>query len=190
MSWQEQDMVQALQALRSGGTILYPTDTIWGIGCDATNEQAVEKIYAIKKRSDKKAMIILLADERDIMQWIAAPDPEIFDYLDQLKKPTTIIFEGALGLPDNLIAENGSVAIRLVKDPFCKHLIKRLGHPVVSTSANLSGYPFPVNFPAVETVIREGVDYTVKYRQNEGAFQKPSALVQWRAGEQPLVIRE
>lgn len=190
MSWLEEDMAQALKALRSGGTILYPTDTIWGVGCDATNAEAVEKIYRLKKRTDKKAMIILLADERDIMQWIAAPDPEIFDYIDQLQKPTTIVFEGALGLPDNLIAENGSIAIRLVKDPFCKHLIKRFGRPIVSSSANLSGYPFPVNFQAVVSEIRIGVDYAVQFRQNEGAFQKPSAIVQWRSGESPLVIRE
>lgn len=190
MQWKEEDMAEALSVLRNSGTLLYPTDTIWGIGCDATDALAVDKIYALKKRTDKKAMIILLADERDIMQWIAAPDPEIFDYLDKLQKPTTIIFEGALGLPDNLIAENGSIAIRLVKDPFCKHLIKRLGRPIVSTSANISGYPYPVNFQAIDKDIRAGVDHVVQYRQQELALHKPSALVQWRNGEEPLVIRE
>lgn len=190
MHWKEEDMVAALTALRNGGTVLYPTDTIWGIGCDAADAKAVDKIYTLKKRTDKKAMIILLADERDIMQWIAAPDPEVFAYFDQLQKPTTIIFEGALGLPDNLIAENGSVAIRLVKDPFCKHLIKRLGNPIVSTSANISGYPYPVNFQAIDKEIRSGVDYVVAHRQQELTLHKPSALVQWRSGQEPLVIRE
>ena len=154
--YSEQDIQSALQTLRYGGIILYPTDTIWGIGCDATNEVAVQKIYELKQRPDHKSMIVLLAAERDLLQYIAAPDMEVFNYLDSVTKPTTIIYEGALGLADNLLGADGSVGIRVVKDEFCKHLIKRLGKPIVSTSANLSGKPAPRFYSEIDPVIKAG----------------------------------
>src|SRR5687767_6525664 len=107
----EKDIEQCLQVLKSGGLILYPTDTVWGIGCDATDEQAVAKIYALKKRADHKAMIVLVADEREILQYVAAPDLQVFDYLEQTAKPTTVIYDGAIGLADNLTGADGSVGI-------------------------------------------------------------------------------
>src|SRR5262245_50071221 len=109
----EKDIEKCLDVLRNGGLILYPTDTIWGIGCDATNENAVEKIYKLKKRNDEKALIVLVADERDIVKHVAAPDLALFDYLEKLTKPTTVVYDGALGFADNLVAADGSVAIRI-----------------------------------------------------------------------------
>ena len=125
----ESEVEETLEALRRGEVILYPTDTIWGLGCDATNSHAIAKIYEIKKRADSKSLIILVAEERDILQYVAAPDLQVFDYLEQQTRPTTVIFENAVGLPDNLVAQDGSIAIRIVRDEFCRHLIKRLRRP-------------------------------------------------------------
>lgn len=178
----EKDIERCLEVLRNGGLILYPTDTVWGIGCDATNEKAVEKIYMVKKRSDEKAMIVLVADERDIMQYVAAPDLSLFDYLDKTAKPTTVVYDGALGFADNLIAKDGSIAIRICKDDFCKHLIKRFRKPLVSTSANISGLPAPRNFKDISAEIKNEVDHIVQYRQDDEAPAQPSSLIKWENG--------
>ncbi|HKC35436.1 MAG TPA: Sua5/YciO/YrdC/YwlC family protein, partial [Chitinophagaceae bacterium] len=114
----EKDIEKCLQALKTGGLILYPTDTVWGIGCDAANAEAVEKIYKLKKRSDEKAMIVLVVDEKDVLNHVAAPDLRVFDYLEKTKKPTTVIYEGAIGLANNLVAKDGTVAIRICHDEF------------------------------------------------------------------------
>src|SRR5437764_965144 len=135
------EVEEALDVLRKGGIILYPTDTIWGLGCDATNGEAVRRIYKLKQREDSKSLIVLVADERDIMNYVAGPDPGVFDFIEQQSRPTTIIFDHAIGLPENLIAKDGSIAIRIVQDEFCRHLIRRLRKPIVSTSANTSGQP-------------------------------------------------
>src|ERR1700755_1211461 len=127
------DVQQCLDVLQKGGIILYPTDTIWGLGCDATNPAAVEKIYTIKERPANKSMIVLVADERDLLRYVSGLDLQVFDYLGKMKKPTTVIYEGAIGLADNVINGDGSVAIRIVKEPFCKHLIKRFPHPILPT---------------------------------------------------------
>ena len=185
----EKDIQSALQSLRSGGIILYPTDTIWGIGCDATNETAVQKIYALKQRPDHKSMIVLLATERDLLQYIAAPDMEVFNYLDSVTKPTTVIYDGALGLADNLLGADGSIGIRIVKEEFCKHLIKRLGKPLVSTSANLSGKPSPQVFAEIDPVIKAGVDYQVQYRQDDNSPKQPSSIVRWNKDASVTIIR-
>ena len=154
-------------SIKTWGLILYPTDTVWGIGCDATNEKAVEKIYKLKKRSDEKAMIVLVADEKDIMQHVAAPDLSLFDYLDKTTKPTTVVYDGALGFADNLVANDGSIAIRICKDEFCRQLIKRFRKPIVSTSANISGMPAPKIFKEISDEIKNGVDHIVQYRQDD-----------------------
>jgi L-threonylcarbamoyladenylate synthase len=184
----EKDIEQCLQVLRSGGIILYPTDTVWGIGCDATNANAVEKIYQLKKRPDEKAMIVLVADEKDIMKHVAGPDLQVFDYLQQTKKPTTVIYEGAIGLADNLVAKNGTIAIRICQDEFCRHLIKRFRKPVVSTSANISDQPTGGNFAAISGEIKNGVDYIVQYRQDDPGVAEPSSVIKWKNG-QVIVIR-
>ena len=185
----EKDIDKCLVTLRDGGLILYPTDTIWGIGCDATNEEAVNKIYQLKKRSDEKSMIVLVADERDIMQHVAAPDLALFDYLATTVRPTTVIYEGALGFADNLIGNDGSIAIRICHDEFCRYLLRRFRKPIVSTSANISGEPAPGIFKAVQVEIRNGVDYIVQYRQHDNNPATPSSLIRWNNG-QVTVIRE
>lgn len=185
----ETEVEKALEVLRCGGVILYPTDTIWGIGCDATNENAVRRIYEIKNREDSKSMIILVADEREILQHVAAPDLAVFDFLQEQTRPTTIIFEHAVGLPRNLIADDGSVAIRIARDEFCRHLIKRLRKPIVSTSANISGQPSPKNFAEVSEEIQRGVDYVVKWRQDDTTIAAPSQIIKWNNDGTRVVIR-
>lgn len=182
------DVENSLKTLQAGGLILYPTDTVWGIGCDATNAEAVQKVYALKKRPETKSMIVLLADERDLLQYVANPDLAVFDYLDTVTKPTTVIYEGAIGLADNLVNQDGTIAIRIVQETFCKHLIKRFRKPIVSTSANISNEPTPRTFAEITEIIRQEVDYVVQYRQNDATIAAPSAVVRWEKG-QVTVIR-
>jgi L-threonylcarbamoyladenylate synthase len=184
------DVETSLKVLQSGGLILYPTDTIWGIGCDATNEQAVDKIFALKQRPEAKSMIVLLADEKELLQYVAHVDLQVFDYLKKAKKPTTVIYDGAIGLAPNVINTDGTVAIRIVKEPFCKHLIKRLRKPIVSTSANLSGDPSPAIFNNISSAIWQGVDYIVQYRQNDQTVHEASAIIKWNRDASVTVIRE
>jgi L-threonylcarbamoyladenylate synthase len=185
----ETDVENALTVLQRGGVILYPTDTIWGLGCDATNEAAIQKVYAIKAREDTKSLIILLADMRDLLHYTAAPDPAVFDYIEQAQRPTTIIFENAINLPEKVIATNGSIAIRIVQDPFCRHLIKRLRKPVVSTSANRSGGPSPHHFGAIPEVIKSSVDYVVQWRQEDRTPAQPSQIIKWNRDGTTTVLR-
>ncbi len=185
----DQDVEQCLQVLQEGGIILYPTDTVWGIGCDATNPTAVQKIFALKERPDNKSMIVLVADEKDILRYVASPDIAVFDYLNSVEKPTTVIYDGAIGLADNLPAADGSIAIRIVKDQFCKHVIKRLRRPIVSTSANLSGEATPKKFADIQSRIKEGVDYVVKYRQNEEKECLSSSIIKWNRDGSTTILR-
>jgi L-threonylcarbamoyladenylate synthase len=185
----EKDIEKCLEVLRSGGLILYPTDTIWGIGCDATDENAVKKIYKLKKRNDEKAMVVLVADERDIMQHVAAPDLSLFDHLEETTKPTTVVYDGALGFADNLTGQDGSIAIRICKEEFCRHLIKRFRKPIVSTSANISGMPSPKMFKEITDEIKNGVDYIVKYKQDDETPAQPSSLIKWNNGN-VIIIRD
>ena len=185
----EKAIEKCLAVLKGEGLILYPTDTIWGIGCDATNENAVAKIYKLKKRSDEKSMIVLVSDERDIMQYVAAPDLSLFDYLVKTTKPTTVVYEGALGFADNLIAKDGSIAIRICKDEFCRHLIKRFRKPIVSTSANISGMPAPKTFKEISDKIKNEVDHIVQYRQGDETISEPSSLIKWNNGA-VTILRE
>ncbi|HEY4206131.1 MAG TPA: L-threonylcarbamoyladenylate synthase [Puia sp.] len=185
----QQDIDPSLAVLHAGGLILYPTDTIWGIGCDATNPAAVSKVYALKQRAESKSLIVLMADERDILKYTSQPDLRIFDFLHTVSKPTTVIYEGAVGLAGNLIGADGTVAIRLVQDPFCRHLIKRLRKPLVSTSANISGEPSPSFFTAIGPIVKEGVDYIVYHRQTDTTPKEPSAIVRWNKDATVTVIR-
>jgi L-threonylcarbamoyladenylate synthase len=169
--------------LKDGGLILYPTDTVWGIGCDATNADAVEKIYTLKQRSDEKAMIVLVADESDVLKHVAAPDLQVFDHLQKTTKPTTVIYDGAIGFADNLVAKDGSIAIRICNDTFCRHLIRRFRMPIVSTSANISGQPAPRIFADIPGEIKNAVDFIVNYRQDDKAIAEPSSLIKWNNGK-------
>ena len=182
------NLIQCVEILKTGGLILYPTDTIWGIGCDATNEKAVEKIYQLKKRPGEKAMIVLVADEKEIVQYVEGPNHRIFEYLQQTSKPTTVIYQKAKSLAENLIGKDGSIAIRICKDEFCRQLINAFGKPIVSTSANISGAAAPQNFRQVDETIKNRVDYIVTYRQDDEQEAQPSSVIKWEDGK-IIVIR-
>ena len=173
----ENDIKNCMQALQNGGTILYPTDTVWGLGCDAMNAIAVERVFAIKHRPKEKSMIVLLADARDILQYVAAPHPDIIAIVENFERPTTVIYENALGFPDNVVNKDGSIAIRVTTDPFCKALIKSFRGPIISTSANISGAATPAIYKMIDDAIILGVDYVVKYRQADETIVAPSRLV-------------
>lgn len=185
----QKDIENCLAVLQAGGLILYPTDTIWGIGCDATNPDAVKKIFSLKQRAETKSLIVLMADERDVLKYTSQPDLRVFDFLHTVQKPTTVIYEGAVGLADNLTGPDGTVAIRLTEDPFCRHLIKRFRKPVVSTSANISSQPAPAFFSEVADPIKKGVDMIVQYRQDDTAPRQPSAIVKWNRDGSVTFIR-
>ncbi len=183
------DIEASLKVLRDGGLILYPTDTVWGIGCDATHDEAVLRIYNLKRRADDKSMIVLLADEKEIPKYVGEMNPVIVDYIKGIHKPTTVIYESATGLSPNLINKNGSIAIRIVKDRFCQELINRFGKPIVSTSANISGYPVARIFIDIDIEIKSGVDYIVQHRQDDITEAAPSAIVKWEADGSLRIIR-
>ena len=178
----EEDINKATAIIKQGGIILYPTDTIWGLGCDATNAAAVSKIFTLKKRVDSKALIVLVASEAEVLQYTTAVDFRLFDYLHTTQQPTTVIYEQGMGFATNLMAEDGSIAIRICRDAFCNTLIKNLGKPIVSTSANISGAAAPTNFKNISTLIKSGVDYVVQHRQTEETSTTVSAIIKWKDG--------
>ncbi len=173
----ENDIKKCVAVLQQGGVILYPTDTVWGLGCDALNAAAVEKVFEIKQRPKEKSMIVLLADAKDILPYVAAPHPDIIAIVEAFEQPTTVIYDNALEFPENVIAADGSLAIRVTTDAFCKALIKRYRRPIVSTSANLSGMPTPATFSMVDAQIVAGVDYVVQHRQDDNTIKSPSRLI-------------
>ena len=186
----QQDIEACLQVLEKGGLILYPTDTVWGIGCDATNAAAVARIFSLKQRDDQKALIVLVAEEKDILKHVAQPDLQIFDYIKGVSKPTTVIYEGGIGFAENLLAPDGSIGIRICKDAFCYQLIKRFRKPLVSTSANISGYPTPASFKDIDQIICSGVDYVVHHRQEEEEQPvRPSSVIKWEKNGSLTIIR-
>lgn len=185
----QNDIEKCLMALREGGIILYPTDTVWGIGCDATDAKAIERIFRLKKRSDNRAMIVLVAEQRDVLRYVANPDPKVFEYLEEVTKPTTVIYPGALGLAENLTGKDGSIAIRICREEFCQNLLKRFRKPIVSTSANLSGIHSPAKFEEIPLEIKIGVDYIVEFRQDETVASEPSSVIKWNKDGSVSVLR-
>jgi L-threonylcarbamoyladenylate synthase len=184
-----EDIKLAVKIMSEGGIILYPTDTIWGIGCDATNAAAVERIYKLKQRADYKAMLVLLDSENRLPQYVHEIPEIAWQLIEAADKPMTIIYPGAKNLAHNLIAENGSIGIRITKDLFSQNLVSRLRKPVVSTSANLSGKQSPALFADIDNVILEGVDYIVKWRQNESNPVPPSSIIELGLGGQFKILR-
>lgn len=184
-----QEINKALAVLQNGGIVLYPTDTIWGIGCAATNDNAVKKIYRLKQRDDAKSMIILLAEAKDIFQYVANPHPDIVNIIQGFDRPTTVIYEQAVGLADSLVNKDGSIAIRVTRDAFCKSLIKRLKAPLVSTSANISGEPSPMSFSDIGEAIKEGVDHIVDHRKEEKNEGRASRILRINSDGSFDVIR-
>lgn len=173
-----QDLLLATQTLQSGKTLLYPTDTVWGIGCDATNDEAVKTIYTIKKRSESKSLIILVNSLDMLQQYVSVIPKNVLSFLSEQQRPTTVIYWSPRGLAKNVIAENNTVAIRWVKDGFCHDLITTFGKPIVSTSANISGEPTPSCFDEISEKIRSACDYVVQHRQNDYSKHQPSQLIQ------------
>ncbi len=173
----EEDIDTAEKYLSAGGLILYPTDTIWGIGCNASDERAIKKIYQLKNRDEKKSMIILLANYDAIKNYVLHPQKKVVDFIKKQTRPTTAIFTNATNLPEALINEDGSIAIRIVKDNFCKALIEKINQPLVSTSANISGERYPKNFKEISEVIKNGVDYIVQHRRNDLNIYEPSSII-------------
>ena len=175
--------------MREGGVILYPTDTIWGIGCDATNEDAV-RVYEIKQRQDSKAMLVLV-DSSVKVDFYVQDVPEVaWDLIDLADKPLTIIYSGARNLAANLLAEDGSVGIRVTNEDFSKRLCQQFRKAVVSTSANISGQPSPRNFSEISEEVKSAVDYIVGYRQEEMSNPKPSSIIKLDKGGVIKIIRE
>jgi len=168
---------KSIKILKSGGTILYPTDTVWGIGCDATSNKAVSKVFSIKKRKEKKSLIILLASVEEISNYISHYPSQVSDLINHYHKPLTIVFPGAKNLAKNLIAQDGTVAIRVVKHEFCKNLIKQFGKPLVSTSANISGSQTPIVFRDISSHILDKVNYVVNLEQGKLTPANPSTII-------------
>ncbi len=189
MSSFEKDIKASVNELKKGKLILYPTDTIWGIGCDATDGAAVKKIYALKQREEKKSLIILVANENMIRQYVSEPSLKLLSYISTSKKPTTAIFTNAIHLPPQLVNEDGSIAMRIPKDDFCLQLIQKWGKPLVSTSANISGEKFPQNFDEVSPKIKNGVDYIVQHRQNDLSQNTPSSIIKLGKKDEIEIIR-
>lgn len=184
-----EDIKKACQVLREGGVILYPTDTIWGIGCDATNEAAVRRVYEIKQRADSKAMLVLV-DTPVKVDFYVQDVPEIaWDLIDVADKPLTIIYSGARNLAPNLLAEDGSVGIRVTNEEFSRRLCQQFRKAIVSTSANISGQPSPRNFAEISDDIKSAVDYIVSFRQEEKANPKPSSIIKLGARGEIQIIR-
>lgn len=185
-----EDIKEAVRVMRAGGIILYPTDTIWGLGCDATNEEAVKKIYALKQRPDSKSMLVL-TDHEAKLERIVDEVPEVaYNLIEVSEKPLTIIYSGAKNIASNLIAQDGSVGIRITKEAFSKALCEAFRMPIVSTSANISGQPSAHNFAEISDEIKQGVDYIVKYRQNDFSKASPSSIIKLEKGGVVTIIRE
>jgi len=178
----DSDIKKALEVLKDGGVILYPTDTIWGLGCDAANEEAVEKIYTIKKRSDQKSMLVLLDNANKIPSYITDMPEIAWDLIDLTEKPLTIIYSGAKNLAKNLVAQDGSIGIRISQDDFNQKLIRKFKKPIVSTSANISGQKAPQNFSEISEEIIMAVDYVVEWKQDDFSRAEPSSIVKLGSG--------
>ncbi len=180
---------KALAVLKNGGTIVYPTDTIWGIGCDATNIEAIKKIFDIKKRDTSKSMIILVDNVKRLQDLVEVPEMA-WEIIDVSEKPVTIVYENPKGLPKEILAEDGSIGIRMVKDDFCKRLIGKLNKPIVSTSANFSGDKSPLQYKDINHEIINAVDYAVEeHREKISEYEGSSVIKIWQDGR-VKVLRE
>jgi len=184
----QREIAKSLEILKNEGSIIYPTDTVWGLGCDATNEKAVADIYKIKQRLKSKSLVVLVDGFTMLQRYIPGIPRAILDYLITLTKPTTVIYTNPMGLAQNLIASDNTVAIRIVKKGFCYELIKQYGKPIVSTSANVSGKPTPKSFKEIDTSLLNAVDYVVNLPQNKST-NMPSSIVKIDKNGQLLVIR-
>jgi L-threonylcarbamoyladenylate synthase len=185
----EEEIRQSLAVLKNGGTILYPTDTVWGIGCDATNPKAVEKVYAIKQRAESKSLIILL-DSFDKINYYVEKVPDVaFDLVSNMETPLTIIYSGAKNMAPNVIASDGTIAIRVVNEEFCRQLILRFGKPIVSSSANIADEATPLMFSNINPEIIRNVDYVVNLKHDIFNRAKPSTIIRLLENGEFTIIR-
>ena len=192
---QEDDIRNAVECMRKGGVILYPTDTVWGIGCDATNAEAVKRVYEIKQRDDSKALICLVDSDARMQRYLRnVPDVawQLIDSLNEAEdaKPTTLILDGAINLAPNLIAEDGSLGVRITKEPFSKELCYRFQKAIVSTSANISGEPAAQNYCDIDQRIIDAVDYVCWSRRQEHKPHTPSSIIKLKENGEVTVIRK
>ncbi len=188
--YEREDLQRALEVLRQGGVILYPTDTVWGIGCDATNAEAVRRIYEIKRREEQKAMLVLLDNVSRLEAYVDEVPDMAWDLVELAVKPLTIIYPEAKNLADNLIGEDKSIGIRITREKFSAALCGQLRKPLVSTSANISGEKSPGTFGEISEEVKNAVDYVVKYRQEETGGATPSSIIKLGKGNMVSVIRE
>lgn len=190
----EEDIRRAVETMRKGGVILYPTDTVWGIGCDATNKEAVAKVYQIKQRDDSKALICLVDNDARLQRYVRNVPEVAWQLIDSLKegdaKPTTLILDGAVNLADNLISEDGSIGIRITNEPFSKELCYRFQKAIVSTSANISGEPAAQNYSDIDPRILEAVDYVCWSRRQEHKPHTPSSIIKLKENGEVTIIRK
>ena len=190
----EEDIKRAVETMRKGGVILYPTDTVWGIGCDATNAEAVRRVYEIKQRDDSKALICLVDSDARMQRYFRQVPDVAWQLIDSLKegdaKPTTLILDGAINLAANLIAEDGSVGIRITNEPFSKELCYRFQKAIVSTSANISGEPAAQNYGDIDPRILEAVDYVCWSRRQEHKPHTPSSIIKLKENGEVTIIRK
>ncbi|SFG00340.1 L-threonylcarbamoyladenylate synthase [Prevotella sp. KH2C16] len=187
---QAEDIKNAVEVLRKGGVILYPTDTVWGIGCDATNAEAVAKVYEIKHRDDSKALICLVDSDGRLQRYVRNVPEIAWQLLDVADKPMTVILDNAINLAPNLIAEDGSIALRITKEPFSKELCYRFQKAIVSTSANISGAPAAQNFSDISPELLEAVDYVCTSRRQEHKPHTPSSIIKVGQGGEIKIIRK
>lgn len=187
---QQEDIKNAIEVMKQGGVILYPTDTVWGIGCDATNAEAVAKVYKIKKRDDSKALICLVDSDARLQRYVRNVPNVAWDILDIATKPTTIILDGAINLAPNLIAEDGSIALRITKEPFSHELCYRFQKPLVSTSANISGEPAAANYNDISQELLDTVDYVCFSRRQEHKPHTPSSIIKLKEHGEVTIIRK
>lgn len=179
-----------LTVLAESGLILFPTDTIWGIGCDATSEKAVDKIYHLKRRDKDKPLVLIVDTLERLKEYVSHIHPKIETLLEFHKRPITVIYDKGINLAPNAIAKDGSVGIRIVTDPFCKEMIAQFGKPIVATSANISGDPFPRNFGEISSDILQGVDFVAKVLQKEKDLLEPSIIVKLDKDGELIFLRE
>ena len=184
------DIKNAFEVLKSGGVILYPTDTIWGIGCDATNKEAVQRIYQIKKREDSKSMLVLMENPALLDRYVNEIPEVAWDLVEISTTPLTVIYPGAKNLAENLIAKDGSIGIRFTKEKFTAQLLQRFRRPLVSTSANISGEKSPASFDEISEEIKKAVDYIVEYRQDDTTPAQPSSIIKLGPGGRIDIIRK
>lgn len=185
----KEDIENCIKVLEEGGSILYPTDTVWGLGCDATNQTAVERLLAIKERQAMQGLIMLVENESDILNYSQQTDIAIFDYLKTTIRPTTVIYEHGRKVAFSVLNANGSIAMRIPKDEFCLQLLRSFGKPIVSTSANIHGEITPSFFMEISEELKKRVDYTVQYRRKDELPKESSSLIRWLANGTIETIR-